>query len=289
MRRMKHSKIFAVAFALACALLIGVGSPSVEGHAASGTVYSCTINRGYRHPVTGVVEDAGGEGSYVTGQGMIEGCVYPSGLFEKTDSGECYLTIRMGLADFTSGHTFYVQNRGESGWTQVGVFASATGSDSNGTTLDVCIPVPQSDCIIRGSMYVEPMGRDVIFFINPSNFVEGNSVGMVQSYVTEETGAPAEPVEEPVAEEPAEEVVEEPEAEEAMPNVDDSTLDNAKGLSLSTEKDVKVSEKKEEKPKSDSSVVLVVLAVIAIAAVAGGGVWIAKKNKNKGDTRDDEE
>ena len=287
MRRMKTNKILAVAFALAASLLIGVGAPSIEGHAASGTVYSCTVNRGYRHPVTGVVEDAGGEGSFATGQGMIEGCIYPSGLFEQTDTGECYLTIRMGLADFTSGHTFYVQSRGESGWTQVGVFASATGSDTNGTTLDVCIPVPQADCIIRGSMYVDPMGRDVIFFINPSNFVEGNSVGMVQSYVTE---ASAAPVEEPAVEEPVEEEAEEePEAEEAMPDVDDSTLDNAKGLSLSTEKDVKVSEKAEEKPKSGNSAMIIVIAVIAIAAVAGGGVWVAKKNKNKGDTRDDEE
>ena len=286
MRSIKKHKILAATI-LAFSLLLGMGGSVIEGHAASGTVYSCTVNRGYRHPVTGAIEDAGGEGSYVTGQGMIEGCIYPSGLFEQTDTGECYLTIRMGLADFTSGHAFYVQSRGESGWTQVSVFASSSGSDANGTTLDVCIPVPQADCVVRGSMYVDPMGRDVIFFLNPSGFVEGNSVGMVQSYVTE---ASAEPVEEPVVEEPVEEeVVEEPEAEEAMPNVDDSTLDNAKGLSLSTEKDVKVSEKEEEKPKSGNSAMIIVIAVIAIAAVAGGGVWVAKKNKNKGDTRDDEE
>lgn len=86
--------------------------PAVPVHAESGTVYSCTINRSYSNPVTGEIEDAGGEASYTTGQGMVEGCVYGSGMLEVTDSGNYYLTVRLGLIDYTSNQSFTVQNVG---------------------------------------------------------------------------------------------------------------------------------------------------------------------------------
>ena len=161
------------------------GFPAVKAYAASGTVYSCAINRCYAHPVTGVIEDSGGESSYATGQGMVEGCVYSNGILEVTDDGAYYLTIRMSLMDYTSGHSFQVQNVGDSGWStpsEIGI--TGNGSDSNGTTADVCMRVPSENCVVRGSMYVEPMGRDVIFYLYPSNFSEGNSTDMKATMVT---------------------------------------------------------------------------------------------------------
>ena len=122
---------------------------SVKAYAASGTVYSCTINRCYAHPVTGVIEDSGGESSYATGQGMVEGCVYSNGILEVTDDGAYYLTIRMSLMDYTSGHSFQVQNVGDSGWStpsEIGI--TGNGSDSNGTTADVCMRVPSENYIV---------------------------------------------------------------------------------------------------------------------------------------------
>ena len=98
------------------AITLMAGFPAVKAYAASGTVYSCTINRCYAHPVTGVIEDSGGESSYATGQGMVEGCVYSNGILEVSDDGAYYLTIRMSLMDYTSGHSFQVQNVGDSGW-----------------------------------------------------------------------------------------------------------------------------------------------------------------------------
>lgn len=162
--------------------------PAVPVHAESGTVYSCTINRSYSNPVTGEVEDAGGEASYTTGQGMVEGCVYGSGMLEVTDSGNYYLTVRLGLIDYTSNQSFSVQNVGDSGWSATSTAVTATGSDSNGTTADLCMQVPSENCVVRGSMYVSPMGRDVIFYFYPSNYSEGNSVGMTPAFVTEASG-----------------------------------------------------------------------------------------------------
>lgn len=166
-----------------------LGFPVTAVHAESGSVYSCTINRCYSHPVTGEIEDSGGEASYATGQGMVEGAVYASGLMEVTDSGNYYLTIRMSLIDYTSGHSFSVQNVGDSGWSGTGVAVTANGSDSNGTTSDICIQVPSENCIVRVSMYVTPMGRDVTFYLYPSDYSEGNSVGMNPAFVTEEAAS----------------------------------------------------------------------------------------------------
>lgn len=166
-----------------------LGFPVTSVHAESGSVYSCTINRCYSHPVTGEIEDSGGEASYATGQGMVEGAVYANGLMEVTDSGNYYLTIRMSLIDYTSGHSFSVQNVGDSGWSGTGVAVTANGSDSNGTTSDICIQVPSENCIVRVSMYVTPMGRNVTFYLYPSDYSEGNSVGMNPAFVTEEASA----------------------------------------------------------------------------------------------------
>ena len=170
---------------------VTLGFPAVSVHAETGAVYSCTINRSYSHPVTGTIEDSGGEASYATGQGMVEGAVYGSGLMEVTDSGNYYLTIRMSLIDYTSNQSFSVQNVGDSGWSSTGVAVTGNGSDSNGTTSDICMQVPSENCIVRVSMYVSPMGRDVVFYLYPSDYSEGNSVGMNLAFVTE-TAAAAE-------------------------------------------------------------------------------------------------
>ena len=181
----KKNKILSAIMTCVLAITLMAGFPAVKAYAASGTVYSCTINRCYAHPVTGVIEDSGGESSYATGQGMVEGCVYSNGILEVTDDGAYYLTIRMSLMDYTSGHSFQVQNVGDSGWStpsEIGI--TGNGSDSNGTTADVCMRVPSENCVVRGSMYVEPMGRDVIFYLYPSNFSEGNNTDMNATMVT---------------------------------------------------------------------------------------------------------
>ena len=78
----KKNKILSAIMTCVLAITLMAGFPAVKAYAASGTVYSCAINRCYAHPVTGVIEDSGGESSYATGQGMVEGAVYGSGLME---------------------------------------------------------------------------------------------------------------------------------------------------------------------------------------------------------------
>ena len=169
--------------------VMGAGMSAVPVQAASGNVYTCVIHPCYAHPVTGVIEDSGGEASYATGQGMVEGAVYPTGILELTDSGEYYLTIRMSLMDYTSNHSFWVQNVGDSGWSSPAIGVTGNGTDDNGATADICMQVPSENCVVRGSMYVEPMGRDVIFYLYPSDYTAGNNTNMNATIVTEASGS----------------------------------------------------------------------------------------------------
>ena len=173
------------------ALILGISFGETPVYAASGTVYTCVIHPCYSHPVTGVIEDSAGEGNYATGQGMVEGVIYPTGILEVADTGEYYLTIRLSLMDYTANHSFWVQSVGDSGWSEPALGVTGSGTDQNGATNDVCIQVPSENCVIRCGMYVEPMGRDVIFYLYPSDFTEGNNTNMNATMVTSASGTDA--------------------------------------------------------------------------------------------------
>lgn len=183
-KKLKRIVGLAAAFALVIAAI-----PAQTAKAASGTVYTCSVTPSYSNPVTGEIEDSGGEAGYATGQGMVQSVVYSSGILEVTDSGEYYLTVRLGMMDYASGHSFWVQNVGDSGWSTPAVGQTGSGSDGNGATADICIQVPSENCVVRASMYVEPMGRDVIFFFYPSGYSEGNNTDMTATMVTATSGS----------------------------------------------------------------------------------------------------
>lgn len=170
-------------------LLVLTVIPQETARAASGTVYTCSVTPSYSNPVTGEIEDAGGEAGYATGQGMVQSVVYSTGILEVTDGGEYYLTVRLGMMDYASGHSFWVQNVGDSGWSAPAVGQTGSGSDGNGTTADICIQVPSENCVVRASMYVEPMGREVIYYFYPSGYSEGNTTDMTATMVTAASGS----------------------------------------------------------------------------------------------------
>lgn len=188
MRKVRWKKAAAAIFVLPLIILL-INNTSVPALAATGTVYTCTINREYRHPVSGEIEDSGGEAAYATGQGMVEGCVYPDGILEVTDDGQYYLTFRMSLMDYTSNHQFWIQPNGTGDYQSASVGVTQNGTDTNGTTADICVQIPNENTVIRGTMYVEPMGRYVIWYMYPSNFSEGNQTDMVPYAVTETSGS----------------------------------------------------------------------------------------------------
>lgn len=310
----KH-RVLAGILAFALALILGAGVPAFPAYAATGNVYTSSVTPCYRHPVTGTIEDSGGESSYATGQGMVEGAVYKTGIMEVTSDGSYYLTIRMSLMDYTSNHSFWVQNAGDSEWSnpsEIGV--TGNGTDANGTTADVCMKVPSENCVVRIGMYVEPMGRDVIFYVYPSNYSAGNSTDMKATIVTEAaedvTSEDSNPSEDSNTSTDANtndttkdtETSEAPKLESSITNAatedetisaDDTTLNNAQGLSLSTAENAEDTENAKEASSGSSAVwtalAIVICGLVLIGVVAGVVYYFRKNWKRWGGAQDDEE
>lgn len=235
MKQNKTWKNIAVICSLMLLAVLWSSNGKLQVYAAAGTIYTCSITPSYSHPVTGIIEDAGGEASYATGQGMVAGAVHTTGMLEVTEEGCYYLTFRLSLMDYTSNHSFQVQNVGDSGWSSPNMGITGNGSDSNGTTADICVQVPSENCIVRGSMYVTPMGRDVIFYLYPGNYTLGNTSGMSATMVTEESAETTtsqetvgnENVTENIESEEKEEVAEQQDTSENAEVSQDSSEENA--------------------------------------------------------------
>lgn len=263
-------------------VLLSFGGLSKDVKAASGNVYSCQIARTYEHPMTGKVEDSGGSSSKATGQGMVEGAISSKGLLEVTDSGDYYLTFRISLVDYTSDMSFSVQKRGASGFQTQSVTQTATGKDNNGTTKDLRIKLSSQDSIIRCSMYVKPMGRNVIFYFYPGNYTTGNSVGMKALMVT--TSSSDTQTSNNNQTQTTASAGSETQTTADTQSSDDS-LSNAQGLSLSTAPKT-TTKKKTSSEKSVGTWILILtvsmtLSGLILLGVAAAIVYYYRKNWDK--------
>lgn len=260
--------------------------------AATGSVYSCQIARTYEHPVSRKVEDSGGSSSKATGQGMVEGVIASKGLLEVTDANEYYLTFRMSLIDQTSNYQFSVQKRGESSFQTQSVTQTASGKDKNGTTKDFRIKLPSQDSIIRCSMYVKPMGRNVIFYFYPGNYTEGNTVGMKAKIVTGETSTNQEEMTEATTQVTTETQTQTSTQTQQTQSQSDESLDDAQGLSLSTApKTTKTQSSSSEKSVGTWIFILTVsmtLSGLILLGVAAAIVYYYRKNWNRWSDDQDE-
>ena len=168
------------------------GITSVPVLAASPGIYTATATSHYRHPTTGVIEDSGGESSYVLGQSMTDSALNKAALVEVDSSGATWVTIRLNLMDNIQSPQFQVD----------GSSASATlmQEDYSNNTADYRMRVNSENSIIRCNMYVIPMGREVIFYITVGGLSAGSG-DFVTSITVEEPEPVVEP--EPEPEQPA--------------------------------------------------------------------------------------
>lgn len=171
---------------LFCGFCVGLSlfAPLSISALESGTIYKASVVGAYYHPVTNEVLDSATSDNYSIGESMVKNIVQSAGQFEVTDSGSTYFTFRLGMMNFSNSQTFQIQTYGSSSWSTVSATVTNTGSISSGTTKDFLVKAPSTSCIVKVSMYVEPMGREVVFFVVPSNVVESDSTGMVATMVT---------------------------------------------------------------------------------------------------------
>lgn len=166
MKKLYCTNFFKALCSMVVMLALVAGITAIPAYAASNGIYTATATPHYRNPLTGKIEDSGGEDSEVLGQSMTESATDTKALVEVDSNGNTYITVRLKLMDNIQNPTFKVD----------GSFVSASliQEDYTANTADYRMKVASENSVIRCSMYVVPMGRDVVFFITVSNLKSGS-------------------------------------------------------------------------------------------------------------------
>ena len=167
---------------MAATLVLVAGVASVPVLAVSNGIYLAAATPHYKHPVTGVIEDAGGDGSAVLGQSMTESATYKQALVEVDPQGNTYVTIRLQLMDNIKDPQFQVDGKAVTAT----LMQENYGSMSAENTADYRMKVNSENSVIRCNMFVIAMGREVIFYITVSNLQPGSG-DFITSVKVEET------------------------------------------------------------------------------------------------------
>ncbi len=294
-------------------LALAVCIHAIPTFAASNGIYTATATSHYKHPITGVIEDSGGEGSYVLGQSMTDSALNRAALVEVDPQGNTFVTVRLNLMDNIQNPQFQVDGSRNGNFSAVS--ATVMQEDFTNNTTDFRMQVPSENAILRCNMYVIPMGRDVIFYITVGNLQPGSG-DFVTSVKVEEPAQELDPepeqpatttpqtpstqtpsaeepsaqpteetpssTEEPVTEEP---VTEDPDSETSTDDEEDEES-SALGLAEFDESGNAVSNTSTEAEQNSSTgnpVVWWVIGGIVVVALAGGCVWyfcFFRKGKN---------
>lgn len=172
-------------------LALMAGITSIPALAASNGIYTATATSHYKHPTTGVIEDSGGEGSYVLGQSMTDSALNKAALVEVDPQGNTYVTVRLNLMDNIQNPQFQVDGSRNGNFSAVS--ATVMQEDFTENTTDFRMQVPDENAIIRCNMYVIPMGRDVIFYITVGDLKSGSGDFVTSITVQEPEPEPEQP------------------------------------------------------------------------------------------------
>ena len=84
---------------------------AVQALALSNGIYIATASPHYKHTVTGVIEESGGEGSAVLGQSMTESALYNKALAEVDNKGTKYITVHLKLMDYIENPKYEIDKK----------------------------------------------------------------------------------------------------------------------------------------------------------------------------------
>lgn len=166
MKKLYCTKAISMLCSMVVMLALVAGITAIPTYAVSNGIYTATATPHYKHPKTGVIEDSGGSNSAVLGQSMTESATDTHALVEADSDGTTYITIRLKLMDNITNPTFRVDDND--------VSATLMQEDYTYNTADYRMRVNNENSIIRCSMYVVPMGRNVIFYITVSDLQSGS-------------------------------------------------------------------------------------------------------------------
>ena len=280
-------------------LALMAGITSIPAYAASPGIYIATATSHYKHPTTGVIEDSGGEGSYVLGQSMTDSALNKAALVEVDSSGATWVTIRLNLMDNIQSPQFQVDGSS--------VSATLMQEDYTNNTADYRMRVNSENSIIRCNMYVIPMGREVIFYITVGNLQSGSGNFVTSITVQEPEPEPEQPAvttpqtQTPSSQTPSEQTPSSSQApSSAAPSSSEASSSNASSEGSSSEDSSsealgleefdasgnKVSDTSTEAEQGGGTgnpIVWWIIGGIIVVAIAGGCVWyfcFFRKGKN---------
>ncbi len=169
-KKRKGKRFPAAVLGIAMAVSLAAAGPAavpVSASALENSVCTAPANTYYLNPDTGVTDD-GGSRDPELGEGMCRSAVYEEALIEKDASGT-YVTIRMQLMSNIRDIQFSVQQTPGDPDSYESVSYDTMQEDASKDTADLRFAVPEADSYIRCDMYVIPMGRDVVYYINVSD------------------------------------------------------------------------------------------------------------------------
>lgn len=271
------------------------GITSIPALAASNGIYTATATSHYKHPTTGLIEDSGGEGSYVLGQSMTESALNKAALVEVDPQGNTYVTVRLNLMDNIQNPQFQVDGSRNGNFSAVS--ATVMQEDFTENTTDFRMQVPDENVIIRCNMYVIPMGRDVIFYITVGDLKSGSG-DFIASVKVEQPAQEPEPEQSDTSasavQTPASSTSDSqmsssvPPASEASSSTPETSSGDTGSASSDEDEDAvmgleefdasgnKVSDTSTEAEQDSSTgnpIVWWIIGGIIVAAIAGGCVW----------------
>lgn len=232
--------------------------------AESAGTYTTSVSPQYRNPLTGAIEDSGGEEKEALGQSMAQSTVSGVGLVEIDASGNVYATYRINNASAMSSISFSTSAGG--GFYGV----SAVNTNTVGNSADYRIKVPYAGAPVKCAIYIAPMGREVIFFMTSAGLTpgQGDFVSTIDTSVQAQSSQGSDSSKSEEAKKAEDKKVEE--AKKTGESKKDSTKKNSKKAKTSDSKDKKDAKAKDSsKTQSKRYVVYVALAVVIILAAVG--------------------
>lgn len=256
----------AAAFALLAAFAVSSSVLVGAAHAAASAVYTASTAPSYANPVTGAIEDSAGQSNVALAESMTTGCTYPAALVEKDTAGNTFVTLRFKLADQMGAMSFWADNGGDGAFSAVE--AAQMQVDSANNTADWRFQVPSETSNIRVSMYVTPMGRDVVYFTQLTGLVEGNidAVPFVQAITPGEEAA--EPAASASAELAASSI-----SGEAAPQTDGAANSGVKEYNADGQETTEGQDRSE--PLNGATTAAIVGGIVVVLAVAGAAAYFA--------------
>ena len=150
-------------------------------------VYTGTMVTTYYNPDTGNVDD-GGTANAALGEGMCRSATDEACLVEVDQQGNIWITVRLLLQSNCKDVALYTRT-GYDSYSKVSydIMSEDAGNDS----IDYRIKVSDAGVKLKGTMYVTPMGRDVLWYlyVDTSTLKEGSG----DFVVSIDTSAPQEP------------------------------------------------------------------------------------------------